>query len=259
MNFFDTLSIGLVGEIIDESFPDAPIIKFMLSLICKTLHHHFRTSLPGKKLTEYCANNGLLNLLDWATQHGCPCDFAICSQIAGHRGNIDILEWLTCRGHEFFLDLEMCKKAVTNGNLKLIKWEEENCGHEHFIASCTFFSNTGWLAAGAGQLEILKWVRKNFYRLDHRVCSSAARGGHLEILQWARQNEINWTETTCASAARGGHLEILKWARYNGCNWTETTCASAAKGGHLEILQWARNNYCAWCPKLVQMLQHGVI
>ena len=102
------------------------------------------------------------------------------------------------------------------------------------------------LAAGEGQLEILKWLREYDFPWDAGTCTNAALRGHLEVLQWARANGCPWDEMTVAWAAGRGHLEVLQWARADGCPWNTYTCMFAAEGGHLEVLQWARANGCPW-------------
>ena len=49
------------------------------------------------------------------------------------------------------------------------------------------------------------------------TCIVAAKAGHLEVLQWLRENGCPWDEMTCEYAAKEGHLEVLQWARANGC------------------------------------------
>ena len=102
------------------------------------------------------------------------------------------------------------------------------------------------LAAGEGQLEILKWLREYDLPWDAGTCTNAALRGHLEVLQWARANGCPWDEETCALASWGGHLEVLQWARASGCPWNCGTCSTAALRGHLEVLQWARANGAPW-------------
>ena len=45
----------------------------------------------------------------------------------------------------------------------------------------------------------------------------AAGAGQLEILKWLRENDFPWDEETCAAAALNGHLEVMQWLRANGC------------------------------------------
>ena len=78
--------------------------------------------------------------------------------------------------------------------------------------------------------------------LSDGLCTLAAGEGQLEILKWLRENDFPWNKCTCRYAVNGWHLEVLQWARESGCPWDEKTCAHAALGGHLEVLQWAHEN-----------------
>ena len=131
-----------------------------------------------------------------------------------------------------------CKNAATYGNLEVLKWARKNGGvFDKFV--CAF-------AAEKGHLEILKWARENGCEWDEITCSYAAQNGNLEILKWARENGCKWDEWTCNNAARNGHFETLKWARENGCSWSSEVCVQAANNGDLKILKWARKNGCPW-------------
>ena len=66
--------------------------------------------------------------------------------------------------------------------------------------------HTCTLAAWAGQLATLQWMRKHGWAWDWRVCTYAALGGRLAVLQWARQHNCAWDWQVCANAATGGPL-----------------------------------------------------
>ena len=43
-----------------------------------------------------------------------------------------------------------------------------------------------------------------------RLCALAAGAGSVGALAWLRERGCGWHKTTCSSAARGGHLEVLQ-------------------------------------------------
>ena len=103
------------------------------------------------------------------------------------------------------------------------------------------------LAAKLGCLTALKNLLQRGHLRTCVVCKCAAQGGQLEVLKWARKNGCSWDEDTCANAAEGGHLEVLKWARENGCPWNWRLCARAVvEGGHLDAQKWMRANCALW-------------
>jgi len=99
-------------------------------------------------------------------------------------------------------------------------------------------------AAYNGYLDLLKFAKINFG--GSVLCDASAIGGQLEVLKWARKNGCPWGKWTCITAVQNGHLEVLKWARENGCPWDEDICSHAAQNGHLEVLKWARENGYQW-------------
>ena len=52
-------------------------------------------------------------------------------------------------------------------------------------------------------------------------CELAAGGGQLEVLRWLREHGYPWGASTCDAASRG-HLDVLKWLREQGCPWSES-------------------------------------
>jgi len=130
----------------------------------------------------------------------------------------------------------ICTLAAGNGQLEVLKWARAN--------NYPWDANTCTELAKNGHLEMLKWARANGCPWDAKTCSEAAQNGHLEVLKWARANGCPWDINTCYNSARQGHLEVLKWAHENGCPWDERTCFIAAQNGHLEVLKWARANGC---------------
>ena len=148
----------------------------------------------------------------------------------------ELIKILICYNDSYYVDITA--GAAAGGNLEMLKWARKN--------GCNWNSQTCSRAAENGHLEVLKWARKNGCDWNSLTCARAAKNGHLEVLKWARKNGCDWDSWTCAYAAKNGHLEVLKWARENGCDWDRWTCAYTATNGHLEVLKWARENGCDW-------------
>ncbi len=66
-------------------------------------------------------------------------------------------------------------------------------------------------------IELLQIAINNGHNMDG-ICYYSAKYGNLDILKWARKNNCVWNACTCSNAAKYGHLEILKWALENQCN-----------------------------------------
>ena len=166
-------------------------------------------------------------------------------------GNLRLLHFLVAtnrlqmynekRWHGILECPSICWNAARYGQLQFLRWCVYNGASVRAADFCAG-------AAFRGHLHILKWARKEGFKMGYATCESAAEGGQLHILKWLRAQGYRWgrTTTTCSSAAKGGHLGVLKWARANGCDWGADTCRLAADYNHLDVLQWASSNGAEW-------------
>jgi hypothetical protein len=97
-----------------------------------------------------------------------------------------------------------------------------------------------------GQLECLKYARKNGCPWDKYNCTVASGNGQLECLKYAHTHGCPWDKFTCSAAAINGHLDCLIYAHTHGCPWDIHTCSVASFHGHLNCLEYARKNGCPW-------------
>ena len=74
---------------------------------------------------------------------------------------------------------------------------------------------------------------------------SAAMNGQLEVLKWLRKENdppCPWMEDTCTVAATSGRLEVLEWLRKENdppCPWDRVKCGwEASVNGHDHVLDW---------------------
>ena len=182
------------------------------------------------------AQNGHLEILQWARANGCPWNKSTCV-IAVERGHLDVLQWARANGCPW--DESTSHAAACDGHLEMLQWARAN--------GCPWDEGTCAEAARNGHVEVLQWARANGCPWNHEwTWRAAVRNGHLEVLQWAHANGCTRYEWTCLLAARLGNLEVLQWARQNGYPWDEWTCAEAARFGYLTILQWLHANGCPW-------------
>jgi len=102
------------------------------------------------------------------------------------------------------------------------------------------------MAAKAGRLDILEYMRELGYAWNEWTCWKAARNGHLDILRYAHEHGCSWDKETCWAAARNGHSECLRYAMENGCDRHEHACWIAVVSGHLDCLKCAYEHGCSW-------------
>lgn len=99
--------------------------------------------------------------------------------------------------------------AIASDDVALFKLIQNKFIYNKSSACC--------LAAEYGSREFLIWAHSEGYKLDERVCESAAFGNQLECLQLLRKFDCPWNYYTNKGAAAKGNLKILKWAYENGC------------------------------------------
>ena len=89
-----------------------------------------------------------------------------------------------------------------------------------------------------GNLDALERGRKDLGGLVWSTgsCVEAAKAGQLDVLKYLRKHGCPWDEWTCFTAASEGHLDVLKYARENGCPWEREECRSLASQQQTETI-----------------------
>jgi len=130
---------------------------------------------------------------------------------------------------------DIFNEAIANGRMKIIKWIHRSRSRSRSISISIPGKQSCTQAAGAGQLEILKYLRSVHpkYPFDSNTFAEAAKCGKFEMAVWLRENDCPWNESTCAGAAEKNNLRILKYLRENGCPWNVKTFIMAAMKGHI--------------------------
>lgn len=101
------------------------------------------------------------------------------------------------------------------------------------------------IAAGEGNLEVLRWLHEKGCKLGKNVCKEAAANGHLDVLRWLRDREAD-LDCAANAACANGHLEVLRWLEGEGVRPSKKAFLDAAKGGHLEVLRWSVDLLKQW-------------
>lgn len=90
--------------------------------------------------------------------------------------------------------------------------------------------------------QLKQLYEQHRYPLSEVISEVAAGRGDLNILKWLIDIGCPWNEWTCSNAAKNGHLHIVQWARQNGCPWDSLTLVYASYNGHWHILHWLFKN-----------------
>jgi len=138
--------------------------------------------------------------------------------------------------HEVEEDLDetyFCERVAETNKLELLKWAREE-------KKCKWDEETICVAAGQGNLEMVKYCVAKECPINTRACVCAAENGHLEVLKYLREEaKAPWDEYTAYLAAQQGHLHILEYLVERKCDqYSEGACACAAKNGHLDCLKY---------------------
>jgi hypothetical protein len=137
--------------------------------------------------------------------------------------------------------VEVLVRAAGAGDLELLRWLR----YRH----CPWDARASWEAAASGRWDVLRWLRsqRKPCPLDDRVWGLLVRRGRLDQLQQLSleaRPPLSWQAEACLQAATAGQLEVLQWLRAQ-CypsptyRWDVDRCAAAAAAaGHLNVLQW---------------------
>lgn len=162
-------------------------------------------------VTSYVTKDSSPSLLRYSLESGLPRDRAgVCSAIA-LLGDLELLKCAREEGCPW--DKETCLLAAKGGFVEVLNYAYENGCPEHWY-ECEF-------AAEGGHREVLEWSqqgdRKHKFKWSYWTCAVAAGAGQLELLQWLRANKCRWNWRTVGLARKGGHMNVVK----GGLNTTE--------------------------------------
>jgi hypothetical protein len=100
----------------------------------------------------WAAEQGHLQLLQWAIASGCPWNYEIFEKAAGH-GHLEILKWARANGRSW--NAETCLAAAQHGHLEILKWARANgCPWDRF----TLLSSSSSWSPGDTEVGKSQWL-----------------------------------------------------------------------------------------------------
>ena len=184
------------------------------------------------------ASNGHLHVLKYLQSNGVTLGQRTIN-FAAEGGHLSILQWMQSQGHLLELyDGQLSYHAGLNGQLDVLKWLKKN-GFKMSHRLCN-------VTAASGKVDVLQWCRDQGCKWDETTFACASSSGNLEMLEYCHQHDCPYDESACEVAARSGDLYTLKWLRKHHLPWNANTCTSAVASGSIELLKWARQNNCPW-------------
>ncbi|PNH02498.1 hypothetical protein TSOC_011520 [Tetrabaena socialis] len=95
--------------------------------------------------------------------------------------------------------------------------------------------------AGSGSianLEVLLAREDCACYMDEQALVAAAGAGQLEVCRWLRQQDVPLSGDALGAATEGGHWAVCEWLLAGGCPWVNWAAGSAAGGGHVGLMDW---------------------
>lgn len=152
-----------------EFFLDEAIEKELIHLVAEC------SKYTKQNISLLASKKGKLKVLQWAHEHGHPCDVNVCEKAAKH-GHLQILKW-AIQGVDW--GAEVCLISCSKGHLEILKWEVEENKRK---LSPWFFSNAAW----GGHVEILRWLREKGCPEGNLAYHNAMQNGKTEAVKWLR-------------------------------------------------------------------------
>ncbi|PNH02074.1 Ankyrin repeat domain-containing protein [Tetrabaena socialis] len=144
-------------------------------------------------------------------------------------GSPDATRSLTVRQRKQLPCLTACSGSVAN--LEVLRARED-------LAS-PMSNEVLEAAAGAGQLEVCRWLRQQGCAWDGCVPAAAARAGHKEVCEWLLVEGCPFSAADAmAVAASAGHRAVCEWLLTHGCPEDMGAATAAARGGHVDLMDW---------------------
>jgi hypothetical protein len=106
-------------------------------------------------------------------------------------------------------------------------------------AGCGLPDNIAGLAAAAGSVEMLQWLKKRGFSL-YRSTSllAASRPQNIPVLQYFLEAGCEWHDDCCGKAGAAGDLVQLQWLRDHGAPLTTSSSYEAAEGGSVQVFEF---------------------
>ena len=170
--------------------------------------------------------------------------------IAAHYGNVDVLEALEDRCARAVMGLDWCapmhvaddriaEVAARAGKLAELRWLRQRGAP---LGPCVAVA-----AAEGAQVDVLEYLHAERAPLwDHgdlgaKLCEAAAQSGSVAVAEWlSLKRGYALRPKMCSIAASEGRLQLLRWLRDRGCPWEDgvNVYSLAARGGHADVLEW---------------------
>ncbi|PNH04225.1 Ankyrin repeat domain-containing protein, partial [Tetrabaena socialis] len=184
-----------------------------------------------------------LTRLQWLRQQGYPFDSYVAAR-AAEAGNAEALQYVLGQG--YVADANMMLWTARQGHVAVME--------VLYVCGARMAKETVRTVAADGHLPAVAWLVERLgvgAALTTHVFAAAAGAGSMELLRWLRARGCPWDATAFAAAAAGGSEEQLEWLLEQGCLMGDDgePYVRAARPGDLAIPRCLRRLGCPWGPK----------
>ena len=93
-------------------------------------------------------------------------------------------------------------------------------------------------AASWGNLETMKWLRREGSPLDEEAFTGAVVSASIPCCEWLLQQACPWDPAVAEAAAHDRTLPILEWLIHHGCPIDPNICVRVSAMGRARTLKW---------------------
>lgn len=227
------------------SMPEESLKTGNLELIKWVVENGFYGLWHRDIVLDFAVENGQLEIVKYMTEIGVGRCSPDVMEKAGENGHFEMVKWLMANLTDALGDDDTLDGIAGAGRLEIVKWVAE-CYPEHFtVAAMTW-------AATNGHLDVVIYLHEfgdYEFACNESAMDGAAKNGHLDVIIWLHNNRSEGcTHWAMDGAAKRGHLDVIKWLdanREEGCS--EMAIDRAADFGHLDVIKWLAENYEEGC------------
>lgn len=177
-----------------------------------------------------------IEILDRLVLLGCPmAEPDRCFKSACRGRDMTVLEWLLDHGMVPRAGMDI---AAGSGDLHIMKWLHVN--------GCPM--NSDWTVTGAvthGSFRNLRWLLSHGCTLSPSAFHTALwTGGNPRMLQFLRRHGCPWDASTFTTAVGFRRMDIIKYLKRHGCPWDLSTYRQAVGWRYDEIAEWLAKHGC---------------
>lgn len=194
--------------------------------------HCLKMVLSMSHSDNFISPNNYYSIIDYVVDY--ITDYEDALQLAVYYGDLKTTERLLLLGAT--LKLEMFKCAAKRGMLDILRVLIA------FTDSNRVIENAMLCAAGAGEIEIVKFLKdEGAANLEACLCE-AAKGGHLEIMDLCRVWGARQFENAMLYASSEGYLDAMLFCKiYGATNFSEAEKLATKKTAINICRLWQRN------------------